>query len=291
MGPVRDSRRDRPDHVHRLARAANDSAGRLARRRPARRGRRPARRGDGRRLVRRPTPPGRGVPRPPPGLRDEDAVRLVYEEVCLRQEDGEEGVSGEVLGRFPQYRSRLALLFDCNRLMRPPTAIDFPEPGDHLGDFRLLAEIGRGRVGRTFLASQQSLADRLMVLKVTPLGHEEHLSLARLQHMHIVPLYFEQAFPDRGLRVLGMPYPRGRDLARVLDALRDVPGPAAGGGPDPRRPGPLGRGPADRVPGRRAVPRDTWRKRPYVHGRLLARRPAWPTRSSTPTTGASSTST
>ncbi len=158
-----------------------------------------------------------------PALRHEDAVRLVYEEACLRQEAGEEGVSDEVLSRFPQYRSQLELLLDCNRLLRTAATIDFPEVGDDLGDFRLLAEIGRGAVGRTYLASQHSLAHRLMVLKVAPLGQEEHLSLARLQHMHIVPLYFEQALPDRGLRVLGMPYLGGATLSRVLDALRDVP--------------------------------------------------------------------
>ncbi len=43
--------------------------------------------------------------------------------------------------------------------------------------------------------------------------------------MHIVPLYFEQALPDRGLRVMGMPYLGGATLARVLGALRDVPAP------------------------------------------------------------------
>ena len=64
--------------------------------------------------------------------------------------------------------------------------------GEVLGGFRLLAELGRGASGRIFLASQPSLADRPMVLKVTACGQEEHLSLARLQHMNIVPLYSEQ---------------------------------------------------------------------------------------------------
>ncbi len=103
-----------------------------------------------------------------PGLRDEDAVRIVYEEACLRQEAGEEGVSDEVLGRFPQFRSRLALLLDCNRLLRTPPAVDFPDPGDDLGDFRLLAEIGRGAVGRTYLASPG------LALGTSPDGAEGH---------------------------------------------------------------------------------------------------------------------
>lgn len=158
-----------------------------------------------------------------PGLRDEDAVRLVFEEACLRQEAGEEAVTAEIFRRFPQWRAQLGLLLDCNRVLRTPPHIDFPKVGEELGDFRLLVEIGRGAMGRTFLASQHSLADRPIVLKITSLGREEHLSLARLQHMHIVPLYFEQVFPERNLRVLGMPYLGGTSLDRVLDVVTTVP--------------------------------------------------------------------
>jgi serine/threonine protein kinase/Flp pilus assembly protein TadD len=157
-----------------------------------------------------------------PGLADEQAVRIVFEEACLRMERGETSVTAEFLERFPQWRSQLGVLLECKRLLLAAKA-DFPQPGDDLGDFRILSEIGRGSVGRTFLASQHSLASRLMVLKVTPLGAEEHLRLARLQHMNIVPLYVEQVFPDRNVRVLGMPYLGGTSLARVLEFLDAVP--------------------------------------------------------------------
>jgi serine/threonine protein kinase/Flp pilus assembly protein TadD len=160
-----------------------------------------------------------------PDLNDEDAVRLIYEEACLRQEAGEESVSAEIFRRFPRWRSKLALLLDCQKLLwsPPPVEADFPQVGESLGDFQILAEIGRGAHGRTFLARQASLADRPLVLKTTPVGHAEHLSLARLQHMHIVPLYFEQVLPDRSLRVLGMPYLGGATLDRILEADRGVP--------------------------------------------------------------------
>jgi serine/threonine protein kinase/Flp pilus assembly protein TadD len=157
-----------------------------------------------------------------PRLEDEDAIRLIYEEVCLRQERGEEAVSTEILRRFPRWESELALLFDCNRLLRTSPEAHFPEVGEDLGDFRLLAELGRGAHGRTYLASQRSLAGRPVVLKIAPLGHEEHLSLARLQHMHIVPLYFEHVLSDRNFRVLGMPYLGGTSLDRIDEALRDI---------------------------------------------------------------------
>jgi serine/threonine protein kinase/Flp pilus assembly protein TadD len=159
-----------------------------------------------------------------PGLTDEDAVRVVFEEACLRLERGEGSVTAEILGRFPRWAPQLGLLLECKRLwMSGVSKADFPEVGDDLGDFRLLAALGGGALGRTFLASQRSLGGRRIVLKVAPLGQDEHLSLARLQHMHIVPLYVEQVFPDRNLRVLGMPYLGGASLARLLEELAEAP--------------------------------------------------------------------
>jgi serine/threonine protein kinase/Flp pilus assembly protein TadD len=154
----------------------------------------------------------------------EAALRLIYEEVCLRQEAGMAVDPAEVVGRFPQWRAELEILLDCQRLIQPqrPTAT-FPEVGEVLGGFRLLAELGRGASGRIFLASQPSLADRPVVLKVTASGQEEHLSLARLQHMNIVPLYSEQVLLTRNLRILCMPYLGNATLARLLEVLRVRP--------------------------------------------------------------------
>ena len=157
-----------------------------------------------------------------PGLDDESAVRLVYEEACLRRESGLEVVTSEVVRRFPRWGAELEVMLRCDRLMRPMAAAHLPEIGERLGDFDLLAELGRGASGRTFLASQSALADRPVVLKVMP-GHlDEHLSLASLQHTHIVPLYSAQPFPDRGLRGLCMPYLGGSSLARLLDELAPI---------------------------------------------------------------------
>jgi tetratricopeptide (TPR) repeat protein len=95
--------------------------------------------------------------------------------------------------------------------------------GENLGDFHLFLELGRGSQGRVFLASQAALADRSVVLKVTGRGSGEHLTLARLQHTHIVPLYSVQDDPSRGLRVLCMPYFGGTTLASILARLKSVP--------------------------------------------------------------------
>jgi serine/threonine protein kinase/Flp pilus assembly protein TadD len=158
-----------------------------------------------------------------PDLADESAVRLIYEEVCLRRESGEDVQTVEVTARFPRLRAELERLLQCDRLMRPRESAVFPEVGERLGDFDLLAELGRGRSGRTFLAAQPSLADRPVVLKVTRRDLREHLSLARLQHTHIVPLYSEHVFADRGLRALCMPYVGGASLETLLSRLKEIP--------------------------------------------------------------------
>jgi serine/threonine protein kinase/Tfp pilus assembly protein PilF len=152
------------------------------------------------------------------------AAQLIYEEVCLREQDGQDQATAEVLGRFPQWRDELEVLLECHRLFRTEAPAPlFPAAGEALGELRLLAELGRGARGRVFLAVQSSLADRLVVLKLTPRldGREgqEHLTLARLQHTHIVPLYWVQDFPPRNLRALCMPYLGGATLDLLLSRL------------------------------------------------------------------------
>ena len=163
-----------------------------------------------------------------PGLGDEAAIRLIFEEFCLRREVGMPVESAEVAARFPRWRAELKALLDCHRIMEAgpiphPGPVDFPSPGEELAGFRLLGELGRGVSGRVYLAAQPALADRPVVLKVTAGGREEHLRLARLQHMNIVPLYSEQLLPGRGLQVLCMPALGGAALAQVLAALADRP--------------------------------------------------------------------
>jgi serine/threonine protein kinase len=102
----------------------------------------------------------------------------------------------------------------------PPS---FPGVGETVGDFRLLACLGRGVRGAVFLADQPSLANRSVVLKITARDGREHLSLAQLRHAHIVPLYCVQDVDDRDLRLLCMPYLGGASLGRLLSELGEMP--------------------------------------------------------------------
>jgi tetratricopeptide (TPR) repeat protein len=168
-----------------------------------------------------------------PELRDqpEAGVELIYEELCLRQEFGQEVAAADVLLRFPQWQEQLRLVVACHRFLEGgPASPRFPVPGDRVGEFCLLAELGRGGQGRVFLATQPALAHRPVVLKFSPISGGEHLALARLQHTHIVPLYSVQDDPARGLRALCMPYFGGATLAQILGILRNhAPGRRSGG--------------------------------------------------------------
>lgn len=66
---------------------------------------------------------------------------------------------------------------------------DLPSEGEAWGDFQLLEVIGQGAFARVFLARQQTLAGRLVALKLTFLPSEEGQLLASLHHTSIVPVY------------------------------------------------------------------------------------------------------
>src|SRR5262245_50041786 len=87
-----------------------------------------------------------------------------------------------------------------------PTEPLFPACGETFADCQLLVELGSAPQSRVFLATQPLLANRPVVLKLTPCDGQEHLALARLLHAHIVPLHFVQDFPARNLRMMCMPY-------------------------------------------------------------------------------------
>lgn len=161
-----------------------------------------------------------------PEVTTDDAIRLIYEEVCLRREAGQEVATEEVVARYPRWREPLQALLECDRLLRPAEGPrDFPAIGETLGPFTIHAELGRGAAGRTYRASDPTLADREVVIKAIPDHQQEHLALAQLRHTHIVPLFSEHRVPERGLRLLCMPYLGGVSLAQVLHELAGTPVP------------------------------------------------------------------
>ena len=175
-----------------------------------------------------------------PEIRDNPraAVRLIYEEVCLRQDEGPEPVDRRDPRPVPPLPRRARILLACHRLLaddrpRRPTS---PGSARRLGDVPARWPSWAGGRGPGLPGDPAGLADRPVVLKVHPAGPDEHLSLARLQHPHIVPLYVEPRPPDRGLRVLCMPYLGGADPrpAPRRPPRADAPRPQRTGARHPR---------------------------------------------------------
>jgi serine/threonine protein kinase/Flp pilus assembly protein TadD len=154
----------------------------------------------------------------------EAALKIVCEEICLREDYGQEKEARDLPNRFPQWRSQVeALLEGYRRSRQDRSSPGFPAAGELWMDFQLLAELGRGADGRVILAVEPRLANRPVVLKMTSIDGGEHLTLARLQHTHIVPLNAVQEDPRRGLRAICMPYFGGTSLAQLLETLQDKP--------------------------------------------------------------------
>ena len=126
------------------------------------------------------------------------SIALVYEEYCVRQEAGEALDPREFDSRFPAIAAEVRDLIDIHKFVdssqdlllgEEPAKDDalFPRAGETIGGFRLVEELGRGRLARVFLALERHLADRQVALKVSRKGSREPQTLAILQHTHIVP--------------------------------------------------------------------------------------------------------
>jgi serine/threonine protein kinase/tetratricopeptide (TPR) repeat protein len=165
---------------------------------------------------------------------DPDVASLLFEEFCQRRQHGTEhgkpARMEDLAERFPSQKDSLASLFRQHEVLRSvagasgssTVGLALPAVGDELFGFRLRHELGRGAFARVFLAEQESLAGRPVVVKVSAIEGEEPQTLAQLQHTHIVPIYSVHEDTRAGIRAVCMPYFGGASLSHVLQAVANM---------------------------------------------------------------------
>ena len=150
-------------------------------------------------------------------------VEILYEEYCRHLESNGAISIDELTAGFPSVRSKLEIVIEFDAVFRSQAEqMRFPEPGDNFHEFQIVDELGRGANGRVFIASQPALSDRKLVLKLSPLMGSEHLSLARLQHSSIVPLFFANEDHESRIRLLAMPYLGGITLHDAMMSMHAI---------------------------------------------------------------------
>jgi eukaryotic-like serine/threonine-protein kinase len=182
-----------------------------------------------------------------------DPVERLAEEFLERQRRGERPTVSEYAKLHPDWAERIENAFSALQLMehlKPRSGEhtdDFDHAGnavcsplgEHLGDYRILREIGRGGMGVVYEALQVSLGRRV-ALKVLPMHGRinpvqmerfrlEARSAARLHHTNIVPVY--GVGEHDGVPYYAMQYIPGHGLDEVLEDVRRL---RAGGPQQPR---------------------------------------------------------
>jgi WD40 repeat protein/serine/threonine protein kinase len=172
---------------------------------------------------------------------DRDTVDRLAEEFAERHRRGERPSILEYADRYPEHAEQIRDLFPALAVIEQAKPDAGEQTGSYteavdgldrqlerLGDFRILAEVGRGGMGIVYEAEQESLGRRV-ALKVLP-GHalldhrqlvrfkREARAAAKLHHTNIVPVF--GVGEQDGLHYYVMQFIRGQSLDAVLQELR-----------------------------------------------------------------------
>lgn len=162
-----------------------------------------------------------------------DIRDLIGEEYRLRIAAGERPNSREYQDRFGPDVGSLRGDSCITRNEHKPgyeQATDrMPDIGDTIAPgYRLTNELGRGAFGRVFLAHETNLGDRPVVIKLSAQLADEPLTLARLQHTNIVPVF--SAHRVGPYTALVMPFLGSTTLGDVIASFRAGRAPQSGHG-------------------------------------------------------------
>src|SRR2546425_720363 len=78
------------------------------------------------------------------------------------------------------------MMHSVSRSKSQGSRLKLPQIGEEVFGFRLQHELGHGAFARVFLAQQADLADRPVVLKVSPIDGDEPQSLAQLREFDFI---------------------------------------------------------------------------------------------------------
>jgi serine/threonine protein kinase/Tfp pilus assembly protein PilF len=150
---------------------------------------------------------------------------LAYEEFCQQLATGQPVDRDSYCRRFPGFENSLRRLIAVHDYLEahPPAAalakIPWPECGQTVAGFTILAELGREAFARVYLAEEVALGRRVVAIKISSEGAAEAEILGKLQHPGIVPVYSVRRDIGSHRTVICMPY-RGRvTLFDLLDTL------------------------------------------------------------------------
>jgi serine/threonine protein kinase len=134
---------------------------------------------------------------------------LIYSEVLLREQRGEQPALAEYLERFPDLADQLRLQFELDEVVQPTDTIS-ERPGTVVGRYTLLEQLGEGGMGVVYVAQQERPVTRQVALKIIKPGMDtkeviarfeaERQALALMDHSHIARVF------DAGATASGRPY-------------------------------------------------------------------------------------
>lgn len=156
---------------------------------------------------------------------------LVYEDFCQCSATGKVKSSEDYAKTFPEYSQQIKELIEVHRFFHTSGQVPgwlsdpkiWPTPEEEFLDYRICTELGRGAIGRVYLAKELSLGGRYVALKVSPYGHHEAKLLAKLNHPHVVPIYSVRENEEVGLTAVCMPYQGRTTLADLLVTIQNGP--------------------------------------------------------------------
>ncbi|MCA8950877.1 MAG: protein kinase, partial [Planctomycetes bacterium] len=159
----------------------------------------------------------------------EEPLHELVDEYVERRRGGEALDPAEFAARAGSRAGELAELLQSVDMLERAGGPSTTRPGDRLGEFRIVRELGRGGMGIVFEAEHVALQRQvaLKVLDATALGdpsrierfHREARAAARLHHTNIVPVYGTGS--HGGLHFYAMQLIDGCSLDRVLAVRRD----------------------------------------------------------------------